>query len=90
MEGAFTHVGNHLISDSAAAIKADDISSLDQDDALLYGGAAGPGGSRRATDDNGGPYDDDDLDSLHSPIDPVTGLRVKSPQEEPLPPHACA
>lgn len=92
MEGAFTHVGNHLVSDSAAAIKAgaDDISNLDPDDALLYGTGAGPSGRRRATDDDVGAYDDDDLDSNHTPVDPVTGLRIKSPQEEPLPPHACA
>ena len=34
MEGAFTHVGNHLISDSAAAIKAgaDDLSAIDPDE----------------------------------------------------------
>ena len=30
MEGAFTHLGNHLISDSASAINAgDDLSTID-------------------------------------------------------------
>jgi hypothetical protein len=33
MEGAFTHLGNHLISDSAAAINAgDDLSTIDPDE----------------------------------------------------------
>ena len=57
MEGAFTHLGNHLVSDSAAAINAgdDDLSNLDPDESLLYPKYAGRGGlgnARRRNDDD--------------------------------------
>ncbi|UKZ73086.1 hypothetical protein TrVFT333_000727 [Trichoderma virens FT-333] len=96
MEGAFTHVGNHLISDSAAAIKAgaDDLSALDPDEALLYGKYGGQSGRRRADDDDNQTeaFEEDDNDSLNSvPIDQMMGMKLKHPEEEKeLPPHACA
>jgi regulator of nonsense transcripts 1 len=96
MEGAFTHVGNHLISDSAAAIKAgaDDLSALDPDEALLYGKYGGQSGRRRADDDDNQTeaFEEDDNDRLNSvPIDQMMGMKLKHPEEEKeLPPHACA
>lgn len=94
MEGAFTHVGNHLISDSAAAIKAgDDLSAIDADESLLYGKLGAAGGRRRADDDDNQieafGEDDDSLDSV--PVDGMTGLKLKGAEEEKdLPAHACA
>ncbi|KAG8417300.1 ATP-dependent RNA helicase [Metarhizium acridum] len=97
MEGAFTHVGNHLISDSAAAIKAgaDDLSALDPDESLLYGKyEGGRGGRRRADDDDNQTeaFEEDDNDSLNSvPVEGMSGLKLKTVDEEKeLPPHACA
>ncbi|KAH9434347.1 hypothetical protein MCOR02_012552 [Pyricularia oryzae] len=100
MEGAFTHLGNHLISDSAAAIKAgdtDDLSNIDADENLLYGkygGRGGLGGARRraADDDETEALDDDDDESLASvPVDGMRGLSLKAAEEEKeLPEHACA
>ncbi|KAK3942320.1 regulator of nonsense transcripts 1 [Diplogelasinospora grovesii] len=104
MEGAFTHVGNHLISDSAAAIKAggsDELSNIDPDENLLYGvyGGRGPrtglGNARRRHDDDDNEteaFDDDDEVSLASvPVDGMNGLKLSSPEEEKeLPEHACA
>ena len=95
MEGAFTHVGNHLISDSAAAIKAehDDLSAIDPNESLLYGKLEGPGGRRRADDDDNQTEafgeDDDSLNSV--PVDGMTDLKLKDAEEEKeLPAHACA
>ena len=103
MEGAFTHLGNHLVSDSAAAIKAgaDDLSNIDPDESLLYGGyggrgaRAGLGNARRRQDDDDNEtevFDDDDEESLASvPVDGIKGLKL-GPQEpeKDLPAHACA
>ncbi|KAI1495028.1 P-loop containing nucleoside triphosphate hydrolase protein [Biscogniauxia mediterranea] len=101
MEGAFTHLGNHLVSDSAAAINAgdDDLSTLDPDESLLYGkfgGRAGLGGApRRRNDDDDNEteaFDDDDTESMASvPVGAMKGLNIKTPEEDKkLPPHACA
>ncbi len=95
MEGAFTHVGNHLISDSAAAIKAgaDDLSALDPDESLLFGKLPTSSGRRRTEDDDNHTevFDDDDIDSLNSPIEGKSELKNKSSEEEKeLPAHACA
>jgi regulator of nonsense transcripts 1 len=96
MEGAFTHVGNHLISDSAAAIKAgaDDLSTIDPDESLLYGKYPDRSGRLRADDDDNQTeaYEEDDNDSLNSvPADGIGGLKLKGPEEEKeLPAHACA
>ena len=86
---AFAHVGNHLVSDSAAAIKAggsDDLSNIDPDDNLLYGVYSGRGGrggrgrignTRRRQDDDDNETevfdDDDDDESLISA--PVDGVK---------------
>ncbi|KAL1297280.1 hypothetical protein AAFC00_004835 [Neodothiora populina] len=102
MEGAFTHLGNHLISDSASAINAgDDLSTIDADEAALdreYGRGNLTGGPRRRRvgdeDDETEVYDDDDdLDSLASAV--VNGgadAQQENPKEEQveLPDHACA
>ena len=100
MEGAFTHLGNHLVSDSAAAINAgdDDLSTLDPDESLLYGkysGRGGLGSARRRNDDDDNEtetFDDDDTESIASvPVGAMKGLSLKAPEEEKkLPPHACA
>ncbi|KAM3441398.1 hypothetical protein MY4824_001522 [Beauveria thailandica] len=95
MEGAFTHVGNHLVSDSAAAINAgnDDLSTLDPDERLLYGKYSDHGGRRRADDDdNQTETFEDDNDSLTSiPVDEMVGLNLKnSDEEKELPAYACA
>ncbi|KAK5987558.1 Regulator of nonsense transcripts 1-like protein [Cladobotryum mycophilum] len=96
MEGAFTHVGNHLISDSAAAIKAgaDDLSALDPDETLLYGKYGGQSGRRRADDDDNQTeaFEEDDNDSLNSvPVEGMMGMSLKnSGEEKELPAHACA
>ena len=100
MEGAFTHLGNHLVSDSAAAINAgdDDLSTLDPDESLLYTKYAGRGGlgnARRRNDDDDNDtevFDDDDTESMASlPVGAMKGLNIKASEEEKkLPPHACA
>ncbi|KAH8195321.1 hypothetical protein TruAng_010514 [Truncatella angustata] len=102
MEGAFTHVGNHLISDSAAAINAggDDLSALDHDESLLYGnkfaGRKGPGNTRRRDDDDNGTeaaFDDDDMSLASVPVGALKDLNINraTPEEEKkLPAHACA
>ncbi|KAG9252092.1 uncharacterized protein F5Z01DRAFT_249153 [Emericellopsis atlantica] len=95
MEGAFNHVGNHLVSDSAAAINAgaDDLSGLGPSDGLFYSKAPGGSTSRRLNDDENRlePYDDDDKDSVSTPVDPITGLKMNGHEEEKeLPEHACA
>lgn len=102
MEGAFTHLGNHLISDSAAAINADadDLSNIDPDESLLYGqyggrGGLGPPRRRRDDDDDNETetFDEDDAESLVSmPVDGMKtlGLRGGVEDEKELPAHACA
>lgn len=103
MEGAFTHLGNHLVSDSAAAIKAggsDELSNIDPDESLLYGvyggraGEAGLGNARRRHDDEDNETEvlDDDDESLSSvPVDGMKALKLNGQEEEKeLPAHACA
>lgn len=103
MEGAFTHLGNHLISDSAAAIKAggsDELSTIDADESLLYGayGARGPrggiGNARRRQDDDDNEtevFDDDDESLASVPVNGMGALKLDAPEEDKeLPAHACA
>ncbi|TVY40808.1 Regulator of nonsense transcripts-like protein [Lachnellula occidentalis] len=100
MEGAFTHLGNHLISDSAAAINAgaDDLSNIDPDESLLYGQYGGRGGlgpTRRRNDDDDNEtevFDDDDSESLASmPVEGMKTLGLRGVEDEKeLPAHACA
>lgn len=99
MEGAFTHLGNHLISDSASAINAeDDLSTIDPDESLLEGEdgreslAGGPRRRRHDDDDATDVYADDDVESMASlAVDGhKRGPGVKAEDEKELPPHACA
>lgn len=90
MEGAFTHLGNHLISDSASTINAgDDESILDGE----FGRVALPTGSRRRRhdDEDEEGYEDDDLESLASMAVDANGKpSAKAEEEVELPAHACA
>ena len=100
MEGAFTHLGNHLISDSAPTINAgDDLSTIDPDETLLDGAygrsnLTGAPQRRRHDDDEEGTdvFDDDDTESMASMA--VDGLKgrpgLRADEEKELPPHACA
>ncbi|KAF1350734.1 hypothetical protein BDV97DRAFT_155176 [Delphinella strobiligena] len=99
MEGAFTHLGNHLISDSASAINAgDDLSTIDADESALdreYGRGNLTGGPRRrrnGDDDETDVYDDDDLESLASAaVNGANGHDDHAKEENvELPDHACA
>lgn len=88
---AFTNLGNHLVSDSASTINADDgYSTIDADESLL----SLAGGARRRRhdeeDDNSDTFDDDEVESLASV--PVGGRlqKQKYEDERELPPHACA
>lgn len=100
MEGAFTHLGNHLISDSASTINAgDDLSTIDPDESILdreYGRGNLTGGPRRRRhddeDEGAEGFDDDDTESMVSvPIDGVNGKKTPRAEEDKvLPPHACA
>ena len=97
MEGAFTHVGNHLISDSASTINAgDDLSTIDPDESVLdreYGRGNLTGGPRRRRhdDEETEAFDDDDLEStVSAPVDGATGQKQGRTEEKELPPHACA
>ena len=100
MEGAFTHLGNHLISDSASTINAgDDLSTIDADESILdreYGKNNLSGGPRRRRhddeDEGTETFDDDDTESMVSmPVDAPNGKpNVRFDEEKELPPHACA
>ncbi|KAI1000706.1 Regulator of nonsense transcripts 1 [Podosphaera aphanis] len=97
MEGAFTHLGNHLISDSAAAINAgaDDLSNIGPNERLLYSQYGGLGNMRRQNDDdNNGTegFDEDDVESLTSvAVDGLKTLSLRGTEDEKeLPSHACA
>jgi hypothetical protein len=93
MEGAFTHMGNHLVSDSAATINAgatDDESILDGD--LSRTTLTGARRRRADDDEETDIYDDDDIESMVSmPVDGRNGKVGLKPEEEvELPAHACA
>ena len=102
MEGAFTHVGNHLVGDSASAInEGDDISTLGAGESALdseYGRGNLNGGPRRrrvGDDDETDAYDDDDLESLASHAvnggaNGQEGAVQQQEEEVELPAHACA
>ena len=98
MEGAFTHLGNHLISDSASTINAgDDLSTIDPDESVLdseYGRGNLSGGPRRRRhdDEETEAFDDDDTVSMASmPVERANGIQEPRAEEETeLPPHACA
>ena len=102
MEGAFTHLGNHLISDSASTINAgDDLSTIDPDESALdreYGRGNLNGGPRRRRhddeDDGAEAFDDDDDDTesmISMPVNGTNGtLGAGAEDERELPLHACA
>jgi regulator of nonsense transcripts 1 len=99
MEGAFTHVANHLVSDSASTINAgDDLSTIDPDESMLdreYGKGNLSGGPRRRRhdEDDADDFDDEDLESLVSmPLNGANGKsgRMGMVQDKELPPHSCA
>ena len=102
MEGAFTHLGNHLISDSASAINADDdLSAIDPDESLLEGEFGrnprlpGPPKRRRHDDDDDQTqvFGDDDAESMAglAVVDKQKKERsAKAEDEKELPRHACA
>lgn len=90
-------MGNHLVSNSAAAINAtDDVSALDPDESVLSL-AQGPRRRQHDDDDESDTVEEDDLESLASAaIDGKKQLAKTQPQdleaekEKELPPHACA
>lgn len=86
MEGAFTHLGNHLVSDSASTINAGD------DESILDGdlGRSNLNGRRRRLDDDedGDTYDEDDMESMASMQ--IGGKQQKPDEDVELPSHACA
>jgi len=90
MEGAFTHMGNHLVSDSAATINAGDV-----DEGILDGDLSRGRLSRRRRADDDEEYDDDDAESMASvPMGGRNGqsaMRAEDAEdaEVELPPHAC-
>lgn len=100
MEGAFTHLGNHLISDSGPTINAgDDLSTIDPEESLLEGeygrgtGLTGPRRRRHDDDDTATEvFDDDDTESMTSlAVDGMKGRgAIRAEEEKELPAHACA
>ena len=93
MEGAFTHLGNHLLSDSTLKINAgagDEESILDGD--LSRGTLGGSRRRRIDEDDETDVYDEDDMESMVSmAVDGTNGKSgMKAEEEVELPAHACA
>jgi regulator of nonsense transcripts 1 len=85
MEGAFTHLGNHLISDSTSKIVGGD------DESILDGHFGGLQSRRRRHDED----DDTEYDDTESVASlAIGGVNGKQPNQEEeqveLPPHACA
>ena len=82
-------MGNHLVSNSAAAINAsDDISTIDPDESVLSL-AKGPR-RRRHDDEESEGLDEDDMESLASAQVNGQVQPIKPEEEKELPPHACA
>lgn len=83
---AFNKTGNHMVSNSAAAINAvDDISSVDPDESIL---SLAKGPRRRQHDDDSAV--DDELESLTSAAQEQQKQTTQPEEEKELPPHACA
>ena len=86
---AFSNTGNFTVSNSAAAINAnDDVSTMDPDESILSL-AKGPRRRQHDEDDSEG-VEDDETESLASAA--VDGKKPTDQVEEEkeLPPHACA
>ena len=82
-------MGNHLVSNSAAAINAsDDISTVDPDESILSL-AKGPR-RRQHDDDESESIEEDDLESLASAAGDGKKQVTKAEEERELPAHACA
>ncbi|CAK7269654.1 ATP-dependent RNA helicase [Sporothrix epigloea] len=105
MEGAFKHMDNRYLPESAMASKADndDLSSIDPDENLLYskyGGRDGFGSAtrRRQDDDDNeteATFDDADNNSVVSTLADnlqyaKLGEHEEEEEEKELPAHACA
>lgn len=90
---AFSNMGNHMVSNSAAAINAtDDISTLDPDESIL---SLAKGPRRRQHDDEESEgIEEDDLESLASAAIDANGnkqvAKAEEQEEKELPAHACA
>lgn len=85
---AFSNMGNHLVSNSAAAINAsDDISTVDPDESVL---SLAKGPRRRQHDDDSDGPEEDDLESMASAMPDGQKPLPKAEEEKELPPHACA
>jgi regulator of nonsense transcripts 1 len=86
---AFSNMGNHLVSNSAAAINAsDDISTVDPDESIL---SLAKGPRRRQHDDDESEFlGEDDTESLASHQIDGANQPQKLEEEKELPPHACA
>jgi regulator of nonsense transcripts 1 len=82
-------MGNHLVSNSAAAINAsDDISTVDPDESIL---SLAKGPRRRQHDDDDSEFlGEDDTESLVSAQVDGQAPAPKPEEEKELPPHACA
>ena len=88
---AFSAMGNHMVSNSAAAINAsDDISTVDPDESVLSL-AKGPRRRQHDEDDSDG-IEEEDLESLasHPHLQDGQKQQPKPEEEKELPPHACA
>lgn len=82
-------MGNHLVSNSAAAINAsDDISTVDPDESIL---SLAKGPRRRQHDDDESEFlGEDDTESLVSHQVDGANKAPKPEDEKELPPYACA
>jgi regulator of nonsense transcripts 1 len=91
MEGAFTHLGNHLVSNSASTIAAgDDESILDGHFGRLPAPTRRP--RQQDDDDETDVFDDEDMESMASmTVDGANGKGVSKIEElVELPAHACS
>jgi regulator of nonsense transcripts 1 len=86
---AFSNMGNHLVSNSAAAINATDGASTADPDESVLNLAKGPR-RRRHDDEESDGFEDDDLESLASMQIDGKKAPVKVDEEKELPPHACS
>ena len=92
---AFTQMGNHLVSDSAATINAgDDMSTIEGDETVLNM-TGGPRRRKHDDEDEGSDaFEDDDDDDLESMASVAVDGSGKTPaakveEEKELPAHAC-